>query len=131
MGPEGPPGQGEARPLQPGGQLPLEGEQGGALLWEQRPQALLWGEGPRLGEPQRHGGEGQALQHSGGLGDQTVGHLPQKGQGQVQGLLPGIAGAGGEGPQPLLRLAQGSPRRRGKGEGEEQPHSRAAAHAAS
>ena len=131
MGPEGPPWQGEARPLQPGGQLPLKGEQGGALLWEQRPQALLWGRGPRLGEPQGQGGAGRAANSSPSCGRPGLRGLPQKGQGQVQGFLPGVAGTGGEGPQPLLRLAQAGPRRRGKGEGEEQPHSRAAAHAAS
>ena len=76
-------------------------------------------------------GRGQGGQQFPKLGCPALWDLPQKGQGQVQGFLPGVAGAGGEGPQPLLRLAQGSPRRRGKGEGEEQPHSRAAAHAAS
>lgn len=89
MGPEGPPWQGEARPLQPGGQLPLEGEQGGAVLWEQRPQALLWGEGPRLGEPQGQGGAGRAANSSPSWGARGSGVSPKKARVRCRVSSPG------------------------------------------
>ena len=118
-------------PLQLGGELLPQGEKLRAGLRPQPPQAALLGELPYLGEPQRQPPGGKGLQGGGGVLQAGRGHLPQKGQGQVEVPLCRAPCRGRRPPQPLLDLGNGLPGGRGEAQGEKEPHSSAWAHWAS